>query len=190
MKKIVTFISAVILAIGTLSLTSCDEDQSIALTLDGSWAGDLYVNTTYSGYTYYANYSEVEFIADPFNYASGTGYWIDYYSNAPWDYYASHIRWNVTGGRIRIYFIEDDYIIDIYDYVISDYYFSGNIEGEDGKWLSFRLRNTTPAKWNSYRYGWDAWSYGYSKKMDGTRSAQVVPDGNEKPIRHIGKKGN
>jgi hypothetical protein len=190
MKKIFTFISAIILAIGTMSLTSCDEDESIGLTLDGSWAGDLYAYATYGGYTYYANYSEVEFITDPFSYASGTGYWVDYYSNAPWDYYASHIRWNVVNGRIRIYFVEDDYIVDIYDYVISDYYFSGNIEGEDGKWLSFRLRNADPVDWGSYGYGWDVWSYGYSKKMDGTRSAPIEFEEGEKPVRHIGHKGN
>lgn len=61
MKKIFTFISAIVLALGALTLTSCNQDQMIGMTLDGSWSGNMYIQTSWDGYTYQTTYSEIEF---------------------------------------------------------------------------------------------------------------------------------
>ena len=175
-----------IVAMMTLSLTSCDEDQWIGLRLDGTWEGDVYMRYSYGGHTYRATRTVVEFDSG-LTLSSGTGYWIDYYSGAPWDYTASHIRWTVVDRTIRIRFIEDNYEIYIYDYSVSDRRFSGVIEGEDGKRLTFSLVNTDPENWDDYDYGWHSYGYGYSKSADVTRSADSADSSAEMPMRHIGK---
>lgn len=190
MKKIFTFISAIVLALGALTLTSCNQDQMIGMTLDGSWSGNMYIQTSWDGYTYQTTYSEIEFNTDPYSYASGYGYWVDYYSDAPWDYYASHIKWTVVNGMIRVYFMEDNYTMNIYDYSISNNRFEGVIYDDYGKAIQFSLRSNDPEDWGSYGYGWDAWNSFYSKSMTGTSTPSArFSDGN-KPERHIVKVNN
>ncbi len=183
MKKLFTLFAMVMMAIGSMSLTSCTEDDLIGLNLDGCWEGNLYMYARYSGVTYQATRSEIEFDASV-NMSHGSGYWVDYYSNAPWDYHANHITWEVLNRTITIYFIEDNYYVRIYDYNISSGYFSGYIEGEDGKELRFSLRNTSSANWHSYNYGWQ--SYGYSKSSTLSRSADADSVSVEKPTMHVG----
>ena len=77
------------------TLTSC-EDERIANTLEGTWSGNMYISTRYDGRVYDATYTEVTFLKNPYAYSSGEGYWVDYYSDAPWDYVANHIEWRQT----------------------------------------------------------------------------------------------
>ena len=74
-----------IIAIASLAFTSC-EDARIARTLEGTWKGNMYISSRYDGRVYNSTYSEVTFLKDPGAYSSGSGYWVDYYSDAPWDY--------------------------------------------------------------------------------------------------------
>ena len=187
MKKFTSLSVIIMMMAAAFTLASCNEDDYIADTLWGVWEGDMQVSVDYHGYTYYAYETELAFDRNPYEYASGTGYWVDYYSGAPWDYYASHITWTVDGGGIHIYSYEDDTYFHIYDYTLSDYYFTGWLESEYGDDIGFRLSKTYSPNWNDFDYGWDVWlDYGspwYS--ASGTRSGDAVQD---KPVRHIGKR--
>lgn len=95
MKKITYYFSMIFMAVMMLSLTSCDEDAEIAYALNGTWEGIMQTQLDYEGRYYQSNKSEVTFNS---GYDSGDGYWIDYYSNAPWDYVANRIYWKVSGN--------------------------------------------------------------------------------------------
>lgn len=114
MKKFTSILAMIMMAAMSLTFVSCDDDEYIADTLWGVWEGDMYVTSEWNGHTYYSSYSILAFDKDPYEYASGTGYWIDYYSDAPWDYFASHIEWRVNNRNIEIYSREDDTYFTIY----------------------------------------------------------------------------
>ena len=104
MKRIHTLLTMVAIAMLSFTFTSCDEDEYIADTLWGTWKGNMYVTSYWNNRYYDASYSEITFDRDPSTYSSGRGYWVDYYSNAPWDYIANHIRWTVRNRNILVYF--------------------------------------------------------------------------------------
>ena len=155
MKKFKILMTMMAIALVSFTFTSCDEDEDIAYTLEGTWVGDLHVTSNWNGRDYYATESYVCFDKDPYEWASGTGYWVDYYSDASWDYIANHIEWNVDNGVINVYFVEDHYDVKIYDYRLNDGYFEGRIITDDGKNVSFRLRKTSSRNWRDYNYEWD-----------------------------------
>lgn len=188
MKKFTSFLTMAMIALLSLSFTSCDEDADIAYTLNGSWRGDMYVQ--------YDNnqsiYSEITFNS---GYDSGTGYWIDYYDRGYWggrDYVANHIRWQVRNGNIDIYFMEEDTYVTIYDYSLTDYYFSGYIEAENGNRARFRLTKTSGYHdWDDYYWGWDDGYWDWNKTtgtpVEGIMSRSVasdnLPGSADKPTR-------
>lgn len=153
MKRLTTIFILMMTAL--LSFTSCDPDAEVAYYMDGTWKGDIYVSSEYDGRVYRAAYSEVEFDS---GYNSGDGYWVDYYSNSPYDYIANHITWVVRNQNIYIHFREDNTDIVIYDYTINDSKFSGYIQTNDGTRAAFSLYNTSSLNWNSYRYGFDSYA--------------------------------
>ena len=122
---------------------SCDSDPDYdtAYTLEGTWEGKMFLSSTWDNYTYAISYTQLCFNRDPYYYASGTGYWVDYYSDAPWDYVANHIEWQVRGGRIEVYLVEDNYTYFIEDYRLSDNIFRGRIYDND-TYLDFSMRHT------------------------------------------------
>ena len=141
MKKIFRHIITVCMtALMTISFTSC-EDEMIADTLQGTWEGNMYVTHAWNNRVYQSVYSEIEFLLDPFRYTSGSGYWVDYYSNAPWDYVANHIDWTVRNGVIYVHFVEENSDIQIHDYSLSGSYFTGRIY-MGSKFVDLRLRHT------------------------------------------------
>ena len=73
----------VFLAALAFTLTSC-EDEDIARTLEGTWEGNMYSSYyfDYYGEYYDATYSEICFLRDQYRYASGDGYWVDYYNDS------------------------------------------------------------------------------------------------------------
>lgn len=88
------------------------------------------------------------------------GYWVDYYDNNYWgnyNYVASHIEFTVNNRVITIYFVEDQTSVSIYDYSLSDSYFSGYIELRNGERRHFQLRHITSPNWGGY----DRWGYSY-----------------------------
>ncbi len=191
MKKFTSLLLMSLLALTTMTFVSCDDDDEIADTLWGVWEGDMYVSSYWDGQSYYSSYSEIAFDRNPNSYASGTGYWVDYYSNAPWDYYASHIRWSVDRGVITIYSVEDGETYSIYDYSLSQNYFSGTLDNGYDNPMSFRLTKTASPDWNDFNYGWGYWDDGYyapGYAPSGSRSAGSSDKSSvktDKPIRRI-----
>ena len=84
MKKLMSIISMLLLALTATTLVSCDDDSDIATTLEGTWQGKMELITEYQGQSYQVISSEICFVQDPYSYSSGTGYWIDYYQRSPW----------------------------------------------------------------------------------------------------------
>ncbi len=155
MKRLTTIFILMMTALLSFTFTSCDPDAEVAYYMDGTWKGDIYVSSDYDGQVYRAAYSEVEFDS---GYNSGDGYWVDYYSNSPYDYIANHITWVVRNQNIYIHFREDNTDIVIYDYTINDSKFSGYIQTNDGTRAAFSLYHTSSLNWNSYRYGFDSYA--------------------------------
>lgn len=188
MKKLASFTAMIMIALMSFTFVSCDEDEDIADTLWGTWEGDMYVEVDYSGTVYRASRSVIQFDKDYYDYASGTGYWIDYFSRAPWDYFASHIDWRVVNGRIQIYSHEDNSYFYIYDYSLSENHFRGYLDSEWGDAMEFSLVKTSSPYWDDYTWGWGSY-YGYRSK---NKVAEVkVPFDNNadmKPVRRIGRR--
>ena len=179
MKKFFTILTVFGTLLTTATLTSC-EDAEIARTLEGTWSGDMRVRTGYGGRDYYATYTEITFLRDPGRYSSGNGYWVDYYSDAPWDYVANHIDWTVDYGDIKIYFREDNTSFTIRDYSLNDDRFSGTLWDNDNR-VTFSLYHISSPNWNSYdHWGYSSWSHYYSRGTSSDTSDT------EKPVRRIG----
>jgi len=184
MKKLYSMLMMAMMALTATTMTSCDEDTQIAYTLEGTWQGNMYVHTAYRGYDYYATSTEITFLRDPYRYASGSGYWVDYYSNAPWDYVANHIEWRVVNRNIEVYFLEDGNSMVIGDYRLSDNYFTGYI-ADAGNDVEFRLRHVSSPNWSNYNHwGYDGWYGYYSRETRGGVNDSVKA---EKPVRWFGK---
>ena len=182
MKKFKSIFITVMLAAVPFTFVGCDEDYEIADTLWGVWEGNMYIYSQWNGHTYQSTYSVIQFDRAPNHYDSGTGYWVDYYSGAPWDYFASHIQWVVSNGRIQIYSYEDDSYYYIYDYSLSENHFSGIIESQYGDPMEFYLSKTAAPDWNDYEWGWD-----YSDDWDWRWTRNATYDN---PTRIIGKTDN
>lgn len=152
MKKFISIMTMLLTALTSLSLSSCD-DGNIADTLEGTWKGNMYVSSSYNNQVYDATYSEICFSEDPYAYANGTGYWVDYYDNSSWgtDYVANHITWEVKNKIIYIHFVEEDTNISIGDYSLNDNYFKGRIYYGSEK-VDFTLQHTSSPNWNNYTY--------------------------------------
>lgn len=173
-----------IAAIGTGgALTSCD--SMIATTLEGTWEGDMYVSSYYDGRDYYASHTEIEFLLDPLKFKTGRGYWVDYYSRAPWDYIANHFRWTVTDRVIRIHLEEDRYDLEIRNYELDDDYFSGDVFYE-GESRHFHLYHTSSPNWDEFHYGWDAPYYLPALPTDGPTLGGHAVGRPERRMRPLG----
>lgn len=178
MKRFTSIVAFIIFAVVPFSFVNCDEDYEIADTLWGVWEGKMYVYSKWNGQVYQSSYSVIQFDRAPNHYDSGTGYWVDYYSDAPWDYFASHIDWIVSDGNIRIYSYEDDSYYYIYDYSLTDNHFKGIIDSDYGEPMEFYLRKTSSPNWGDYEWGWGDYI------DNGWRcSTRAVED---KPVRMIG----
>lgn len=193
MKKIYNILAILLTIAAAATFTSCDwmEDEAIARTLEGTWKGNMYVSSYYDGYTYTATATEITFLRDPSRYSTGDGYWIDYYSGAPWDYVANHIRWTVDNKRIRVYFVEENTEVYIYDYRLNDDYFRGWLEDGDND-VEFSLYHVTSPNWSSYnRWGYDDWYDSYwSRQTRSADAASTTTNKTEKPAKPVRIIGN
>lgn len=147
----------------TMMLTSCD--QMIRNDLEGTWRGDMYM--VRDGYR--AVYTEIEFIGDPYFSRTGTGNWLDVYSDYPGDYFCSRIDWEVKDRKIYIWLLDDrdrygkPFELVIWDYKLRGDRFYGYVDYEGGS-REFNLYRTSSRRWNDYSYGyWNSYDYGYSK---------------------------
>ena len=162
MKKIYTMLMIAMMA---LVFTSC-EDEYIADTLEGTWSGNMYFSSTWDGRTYDITRTEITFLKDPYTYASGSGYWVDYYSGAPWDYVANHINWDVRNSVIYVYFIEDGDRLEIRDYHLNSNRFTGVIY-DGSNVVDFELYNTSRPYYDNYYWGFDSWYDNYWARTRG-----------------------
>ena len=185
MKKLYTMMMMAMMGMMALSFTSCETDEEIAYTLEGTWKGNMYINSEWGENTYTTTYSEITFLKDPYTYSEGTGYWVDYYSGAPWDYVANHIEWSINYGVIKIYFVEDRDYMEIRDYSLNYGHFSGTIY-DGGNIVDFELYNTSRPTYSNYNWGYDSWydNYSWSRTRGAEAdSAKVI----EKPRRFVAK---
>lgn len=170
------------LVASVVNLSSCD--SMIATSLEGTWEGDMHSYVEYQGYCYHADYTELEFCLDPMRFKSGYGYWVDYYSYAPWRYVANHFYWEVRDRTIFIHLEEDNYDLQIRRYSIDDDFFRGYVVWEDGEVESFRLRHTSSPNWDDYYYGYYDDYYYYSQRRESSVDSSAVqlqaPEGFEK----------
>ncbi len=180
------FATLAVLVISLCTFSSC-EDEDIAYHLEGTWKGNMHTGMMYENRPYMSTYTELEFLTDPFRFTKGDGYWVDYYSRAPWDYVANHFRWEVRDGIIYIRLQDYRYGIEymeIRNYHLGDRYFTGEILSSSGTWTQFSLEHTSSPNWNSYKYG-DYWydDYYYSN----TRSGDSTQEKPEAPRMFIGE---
>jgi len=185
MKKIASLTALLLMAITAFTFTSCNDDEEIADTLWGVWSGEMGIYYDFDGRSYQTSNTVIAFDRDPGYYSSGSGYWIDYFTNAPYDYYATHIQWSVYNGIINIYSEEDGESWRIYDYNLSYNTFSGCLDNGYDQPMWFSLYKTSAPNWDSYYwgdyYGYD--SYGNYVKRPDTRSADSAK---AVPKRRIG----
>ena len=50
MKKFTSYIAMMMIALTSLTFTSCNDDEDIANTLWGAWEGEMYVTTYWGDY--------------------------------------------------------------------------------------------------------------------------------------------
>ena len=176
MKKLYSTISMLLLGLMAFTMSSCDDDTDIALSLEGTWRGNMYVQHEYGGNYYESIYSVIDFAGDPYHWTSGSGYWVDYYSSSPWgrDYVANHIDWKVRNGVIYIYFREEGTSIEIWDYRLTNHHFTGVIR-DGSNHVEFDLTHTSSRNWDDYYYYDSYYAPQRSISKDGTAAVQDRP---------------
>ena len=150
MKKLYTTLMIAMMGMMAMSFISCETDEEIAYTLEGTWVGDMTIED-WAGYSYVQ--SEITFLKDPYTYSEGTGLWVDYYSDGY--YNPTHINWTVRYGTIYIHFVEDNWDVEIRHYALTGNHFRGeffdgdNIVNFDLNYASRRYESNY--NWHTYR---------------------------------------
>lgn len=147
-------IPMLLLVFSGFMLSSCDDEQETAMMLWGTWEGQLsteYYSDRWTSYgeTYYTVW---HFEGKPGS-RQGTGWEIDYVGRHR---YAQRFQWQVidNGNTVRLHYDgawDDEYI---YNFYLSDNYFSGYIDGSDGQQSAFRLQRVDDYGYEG-DYGWD-----------------------------------
>lgn len=130
-------------------------------SLEGSWAGNMYISSSWKGRSYDSYETVLTFLDDPMISASGSGYWVDYYMNAPWRYVANHINWKVDNDVIQIYLVEEETTMVIRDYCLYYDHFAGKIDDPIRGYYGvqeFDLCKTKTPDYSNY-----SWGYIYSR---------------------------
>ncbi len=164
MKRFSTIMMGALAALMMFSFTSCEEDEMIALDMEGIWEGESVYGYSYDGKFYEAYDTKVEFVITDRELALGRGYWVDYYRTHPWssryDYVANHIKWSVTWGTIYVDLLEEGRRLQIEDYRINGRYFEGYIFDRTypKTRMHFQLRRVSSPYWYD---DWDYYGTGY-----------------------------
>lgn len=186
MKQLYTTLIMVMMALTATLFISCNDDSKIGLTLEGTWRGNMYVYTSWGGNRYDVTDTEITFVCDDFHWTRGTGYWVDYYSNAPRDYVANHIEWQVANGEIRVYFVEQRTEVYIRSYRLNDNRFEGTL-WDNGQEVDFNLYHVASPRRSSYDYwGYEGWTYYRSRQASATAGSDSTAT-EDLPIRRFGK---
>lgn len=162
-----TLIPTLLLLVSGLLMTSCDDDQETAMMLWGTWEGQLSTEFYQDRWQSYGStyYTVWHFEGKPGS-RQGDGWEIDYVRGQR---YAQRFRWQVmdNGNTVRLKYEgkwDDEYI---YNFYLSDDYFSGYISGEDGQQSAFRLYRVDD---NGYDHDYE-WDY-YAKQPVLTKKAK------------------
>ena len=113
MKKLYTTLMMAMMAMMTLSFTSCETDEEIAYDLEGTWRGNMSIADAYGESVVD---SEITFLRYPNSYTEGNGLWADYYG--PRDYEVYRFEWYVDYGTIYIRF-SDGARVEIRNYSLT-----------------------------------------------------------------------
>ena len=132
MKKLYTTLMMAMMAMMTLSFTSCESDEEIARGLEGTWTGNMYIVDDYGEAT---TYSEITFTRYSSYDTSGAGVWYDYYADGYRT--SSHFKWRVDWTNIYILF-EDGIEVEIRNYNLRANWFTGRFWDGDNE-VSFEL---------------------------------------------------
>ena len=168
MKKIFTYI--LFAAMSACTLTSCEDDEQMAILLDGMWRGTMY-ETYYDHYDGYFEGSEY-YTMFRFN-KRGTyeGYGTERDEDGYGNVVERDFEWKVSWSTIYLYyddvyyyngraFRDNDYRATIYNASLDRYYFSGDMDDNAGNRRHFRME-----------YYANTW--GYARSV--TRSAEEPP---------------
>ena len=176
MNKTFAFFRIILIALVGLTFTSCDEDIITGSTIQGVWSGKMYVTSEWDGYTYTSSRTEIEFCGDDFNVTRGTGYWIDRYSRAPWDYYYSPFTYRVSRGVIIITFLFDGGEVAISNYSVQGNRFVGNLDYSNESFVLYRVDDYDD--WDDYHQGYwpnDYYYYNRAERDFNTDSDDSTP---------------
>lgn len=112
--------------VAATTLSSCDEDLSLAVNLSGEWQGDfgMYYEYEYRGRVFRFDSYDTRIVFYPsYDYAThGYGKQVDYYSQGPYVYQYYYFNWYVDRGDLVL---EYPYDHDL-DAVIHDYHMYSN----------------------------------------------------------------
>ena len=139
MNKMFSFFRVALLALIGLTFTSGDEDILTGSSIQGIWSGNMYVTSDWNGRTYTSSRTEIEFYGDDMNVTRGSGYWMDRYSRAPWDYYYSPFTYQVQNGVIHITFLFDGGMVDISNYSVSGNRFTGRLDYTNESFVLYKV---------------------------------------------------
>lgn len=135
----------------------CDDDIDRGYAISGRWFGDL--GMMINGEP--AVGSVIEFVPDRYDYTAGYGYETDYFEDRFGLYTVDHeFDWMIRDGVIYLRFDDPGLDCNIRDYVLSDDFFSGYMDGVYSS-TYFSLRNYR--YWNEYGY-WNYRSKGLTKE--------------------------
>lgn len=189
--KLLKAMSALMMSLTMISLTACDEDTQMSMTISGQWRGNfgMFYDYEYRGEVYRYTASETHIYFEPNSSFStrGRGWQEDYYRFGPYEnmYYTFH--WEVRDGILYLDYPYDPALSTaIYDYRLSRGLFTGRF-AETGS--TFYLIKEEIYDWSPYTdyYYYDPrddWYYYYAP----TRSAQS--EGDEAQEGRIVRRGN
>ena len=164
-----------IMAMTVMTLTSC-EDVYISGELTGSdskiWEGRI--STYYEdrwGLTGDDYHTVIQFDSDDFRLTRGKGREVDYDVRNPYgSYWYSEFEWRVDKGVIELRYADTGFApVYIYEYTLTDNYFSGYMDDGTKKDIMFKLFAINYFNWDSYFYNYTP-RYSSPKMMPGNKN--------------------
>ncbi len=183
MKRIYNYLlSAAVLTLSALTLTSCDDDVDMAMTLSGEWTGDFGMyygiedRRTGQWIEFDADRTDLVFYPDHDYATHGEGKQVDFYSYGPYRYQYYYFYWEVRNGVLYMDYPYDSNLnVAISDYRMSDRLFSGRIGNT--KFTLYKIKGYYD--WGNYHgdyygdYDDGYWYDYYSKSRDGKSDVSV-----------------
>ncbi|MBR4783491.1 MAG: hypothetical protein IK023_06345 [Bacteroidaceae bacterium] len=201
MKKFFSLLSIALIAM--IGFSACNtDDENEARVLSGEWEGDwgMFYDYQYDNGAidrFYASNTYIKLTPDHSNATHGTGIQEDYYRSGPYKYRWFKFNWEVRDGVIYLTYPHDHELdVDIYDYQLSNDYFTGYFGDSNSRFRMSKLTDFyywTPAVYIDSYYGYTLYDYLYSNKYEGTaKSKDFKAEGkvikNGRDLTHGGEK--